>query len=116
MKRFPVAVFSRLRWVGEKSDRRAVAENDELTAVLRHLIAAPVNFGSEQSHARKPFHIPRLAPDQAACAHSWAEEQATQAVRDYGRACIAYSNRSMTDSSLTPWSGACYPTTTGNNG
>ena len=67
--------------------------------------------------ARQPgMPADSLAPDQAACAHSWAEEQATQAVRDYGRACIAYSNRSMMDSSLTPWSGACYPTATGNNG
>lgn len=67
--------------------------------------------------ARQPgMPADSLAPDQAACAHSWAEEQATQAVRDYGRACIAYSDRSMMDSSLTPWSGACYPTATGNNG
>ncbi len=49
------------------------------------------------------------APDQAACAHSWAEDQATKAVRDYGRACVAFSNRSMTDSTIKPWSGECYP-------
>ncbi len=67
--------------------------------------------------ARQPgMPADSLAPDQAACAHSWAEEQATQAVRDYGRACIAYSNRSMTEAALTPWSGACYPAATGNNG
>lgn len=52
-------------------------------------------------------------PDQAACAHSWAQDQATQAVRDYGKACIAYSNRSMVDAALTPYDGACYPTATG---
>lgn len=57
-----------------------------------------------------------LAPDQAACAHSWAEEQATVAVRTYGRACVDFSNRSMTDSSLTPWSGECYPSVSGDNG
>ena len=49
-------------------------------------------------------------PDQAACAHSWAQDQATQAVRDYGKACIDYSNRSMMDAALTPYDGACYPT------
>ncbi len=49
------------------------------------------------------------APDQAACAHAWAEDQATQMVRDYGRACVDFSNRSMMDSTIQPWSGACYP-------
>jgi len=57
-----------------------------------------------------------LAPDQAACAHSWAEEQATEAVRAFGRACVDFSNRSMTDASLTPWSGACYPALPGDKG
>lgn len=50
------------------------------------------------------------APDQAACAHSWAEDQATQTVREYGRACVDFSNRSMMDSRISPWSGECYPT------
>lgn len=49
------------------------------------------------------------APDQAACAHSWAEDQATTVVMEYGRACIDFSNRSMVDGSIEPWSGACYP-------
>lgn len=49
------------------------------------------------------------APDQAACAHAWAEDQATQTVREYGRACVDFSNRSMMDSRITPWSGECYP-------
>lgn len=49
------------------------------------------------------------APDQAACAHSWAEDQATQVVREYGKACVAFSNRSMMDADITPWSGECYP-------
>jgi hypothetical protein len=50
-----------------------------------------------------------LTPDQAACAHSWAEDQATEAVRTFGRACIDYANRSVMDARLTPWTGACYP-------
>ncbi|MCA8900993.1 MAG: hypothetical protein KDA53_07045 [Hyphomonas sp.] len=49
------------------------------------------------------------APDQAACAHSWAEDQATQAVRDFGKACVNFSNRSMMDRAIAPWSGDCYP-------
>lgn len=48
-------------------------------------------------------------PDQAACAHSWAEDQATQVVRDFGRACIDYSNRSIMDANLEDYTGACYP-------
>lgn len=50
------------------------------------------------------------APDQAACAHAWAEDQATQTVREYGKACVEFSNRSMTDKTLKPWAGDCYPT------
>ena len=53
------------------------------------------------------------APDQAACAHAWAQDQATEVVRDYGRACVDFSNRSMVDSSIEPWSGACYPAVAG---
>lgn len=48
-------------------------------------------------------------PDQAACAHSWAEDQATQIVRDFGKACIEYSNRSIMDADLEDYTGACYP-------
>ncbi|MDJ0919631.1 MAG: hypothetical protein QNI84_00770 [Henriciella sp.] len=48
-------------------------------------------------------------PDQAACAHSWAEDQATQIVRQFGKACIDYSNRSMMSPDLPPYDGACYP-------
>ncbi len=56
------------------------------------------------------------APDQAACAHSWAQDQATQAVREYGKACIDYSNKSMMDAEITPWSGECYPTSGNDRG
>ncbi len=48
-------------------------------------------------------------PDQAACAHSWAEDQATQSVRAFGKACIDYSNRSMMSPHIKPYDGACYP-------
>jgi len=50
------------------------------------------------------------APDQAACAHAWAEQQATELVREVGYACIDFSNRSMTDKTIAPWSGDCFPT------
>ncbi len=56
------------------------------------------------------------APDQAACAHSWAEDQATQAVREFGKACIDFSDRSMIDKALRPWSGECYPSVANGQG
>ncbi|MEM1106199.1 MAG: hypothetical protein AAGH87_07390 [Pseudomonadota bacterium] len=56
------------------------------------------------------------APDQAACAHSWAQDQIVQAMRDFGRACVDFSNRSMVDASIEPWSGACYPSASSQNG
>ncbi len=62
-----------------------------------------------QSYRRPGAPADSTAPDQAACAHAWAEDQATQAVRDFGKACIDYSNRSMTERGLSPWSGECYP-------
>lgn len=61
------------------------------------------------AHQRPGMPADSKAPDQAACAHSWAEDQATEAVREFGRACIDFSNRSMTDARITPWDGACYP-------
>jgi hypothetical protein len=47
--------------------------------------------------------------DQAACAHSWAEDQATDVVRRYGQACVDYANRSVMDYRLLPYDGPCYP-------
>ena len=65
------------------------------------------------SYRRPGADANSTAPDQAACAHAWAEDQATEVVRDYGRACVEFSNRSMTDSTIEPWSGACYPAVAG---
>ena len=48
-------------------------------------------------------------PDKAACAHSWAEDQATEAVRGFGRACVDFANRSVMDIRLKPYEGPCYP-------
>jgi hypothetical protein len=47
--------------------------------------------------------------DQAACAHSWAEDKATEATRSFGQACIAYANRSVMDIRLPVYEGPCYP-------
>ncbi len=56
------------------------------------------------------------APDQAACAHAWAEHQATELVRSIGHACIDFSNRTMVDARLEPWSGDCFPKAEGVEG
>jgi len=69
-----------------------------------------------ETHHQPGAPATSLAPDQAACAHSWAEDEATQAVREFGRACIDFSNRTVMDSRLTPWSGECYPAMPGNSG
>ncbi|MEO1405996.1 MAG: hypothetical protein AAFV54_05840 [Pseudomonadota bacterium] len=64
------------------------------------------------SYRRPGADATSTAPDEAACAHAWAEDQVTQSVMEFGRACIDFSNRSMTDRTIEPWSGSCYPTAT----
>ena len=61
------------------------------------------------SYRRPGADATSTAPDEAACAHAWAEDQATEVVREYGRTCIEFSNRSMRDTSIDPWSGQCHP-------
>lgn len=61
------------------------------------------------SYRRPGADASSSAPDEAACAHAWAEDQVTQSVVEFGRSCIEFSNRSMTDTSIDPWSGECYP-------
>lgn len=68
------------------------------------------------SYRRPGADANSTAPDEAACAHSWAQDQVVQVLRDYGRACIDFSNRSMTDATISPWSGACYPSAGSENG
>ena len=59
----------------EEPDRRAVAKDDQLPAVFRNLKPAPLDLGHEPAHARKPLHIPRLAPDHPALLHGFASEE-----------------------------------------
>lgn len=61
------------------------------------------------SYRRPGMPADSKVPDQAACAHSWAEDQTTKVVREYGKACIDYSNRSMMNPDIEPFSGSCYP-------
>ena len=61
------------------------------------------------SYRRPGMPADSKVPDQAACAHSWAENMTTEVVREYGKACIGYSNRSMMNPDIAPYSGSCYP-------
>ena len=61
------------------------------------------------SYRRPGADASSTAPDEAACAHAWAEDQVTQSVIEYGRTCIEFSNRSIIDTNIEPWSGECYP-------
>lgn len=57
------------------------------------------------------------APDQAACAHAWAEDQSTQIVRDFGKACIDFSNKTMMDTEMEDYLGNdCFLTAGTGNG
>ena len=57
------------------------------------------------------------APDQAACAHAWAEDQSTQIVRDFGKACIDFSNKTMMDAEMEDYLGNdCYLKASTGNG
>lgn len=65
------------------------------------------------SYRRPGADASSSAPDEAACAHAWAEDQVTQSVLEYGRTCIEFSNLSITDADIEPWSGSCYPDVSG---
>ena len=66
---------------------------------------------SDYIAARQQPGVPADGPeaDQAACAHSWAEDKATEVTRSFGQACIAYANRSVMDIRLPVYDGPCYP-------
>ena len=61
------------------------------------------------SARQQPGEPAGLEADQAACAHSWAEDKATDVIRGFGQACIAYANRSVMDMRLPAYDGPCYP-------
>lgn len=106
--------FANARFNSLSEMEAAQANRDQFTRSV-------AEYGTCVSGFIRSFQVPGAAadstePDQAACAHSWAEDQATKAVRDFGKACIDFSNRSMTTSSIEPWAGDCHPTATSNQG
>lgn len=94
--------------------RSAEARRDAFTAEVSEYGSCVNQFIN--SYRRPGADANSTAPDEAACAHSWAQDQVVQALRDFGRACIDFSNRSMVDATIEPWSGACYPSAGSENG
>jgi len=61
------------------------------------------------SYRRPGADANSTAPDEAACAHAWAEDQSTKIVREFGKACIDFSNKTMMDVSMPDYLGNdCY--------
>ena len=56
------------------------------------------------------------AADEAACAHSWAEDKATEVIRSFGQSCIVFADRSVMDMRLPVYDGPCYPVAEGTEG
>ncbi|MEO0785075.1 MAG: hypothetical protein AAFY10_05210 [Pseudomonadota bacterium] len=94
--------------------QRAEATRDAFTTQVAEYGQCVSRF--IDSYRRPGADANSTAPDKAACAHSWAQDQIVQTTRDYGRACIEFSNRSMVDSTIEPWSGSCYPAAPSQNG
>lgn len=95
--------------------RTAMAKRDGFRTDVKDYGVCVTNFIN--SYRRPGADANSKAPDQAACAHAWAEDQSTQIVRDFGKACIEYSNKTMMDSDLEDYLGNdCYLTAGTGNG
>jgi len=93
----------------------AMAKRDGFRADVKSYGVCVTKF--IDSYRRPGADATSKAPDQAACAHAWAEDQSTQIVRDFGKACIDFSNKTMMDSSIPDYLGNdCYLTASTGNG
>ena len=99
---FEQTSFGSIEELQTARDRRDTfnAEADAYSACVTRFI---------NSYRRPGADANSKAPDQAACAHAWAQDRRTKTVRNFGMACIAFSDRSMRDSTIAPWSGSCFP-------
>ena len=52
------------------------------------------------------------APDEAACAHAWAEDQLTETLREFTHTCFDYNNRAVV-SGGEAYEGSCTPNFSG---
>lgn len=106
--------FSTASFSGLSDLQEAESQRDAFATSVKEYGQCVTRFIN--SYRRPGADANSTAPDEAACAHSWAEDQITQTVMEFGRACVDFSNRSMTDRSIDPWSGACYPAIQSENG
>jgi len=87
--------------------RAAMAKRDGFRTDVKSYGVCVTQFIN--SYRRPGADANSTAPDQAACAHAWAEDQSTQIVRDFGKACIDFSNKTMMDIDLPDYLGNdCY--------
>lgn len=85
----------------------AMAQRDSFRSDVKEYGVCVTEFIN--SYRRPGADANSKAPDQAACAHAWAEDQSTQIVRDFGKACIDFSNKSMLDTDIPDYLGNdCY--------
>ena len=95
--------------------RAAMAKRDGFRSDVKQYGVCVTQFIN--SYRRPGADANSTAPDQAACAHAWAEDQSTQIVRDFGKACIDYSNKTMMDTNIPDYLGNdCYLTASPQNG
>lgn len=87
--------------------RTAMAKRDGFRSDVKSYGVCVTQFIN--SYRRPGADANSKAPDQAACAHAWAENQSTQIVRQFGKACIDFSNKTMMSSELEDYLGNdCY--------
>jgi hypothetical protein len=67
------------------------------------------------SYRRPGADANSTAPDEAACAHAWAEEQLTESIREFGRSCYAFNDRANIKGAPS-FNGSCYPSFGGAGG
>ena len=60
------------------------------------------------SYRRPGADATSTAPDEAACAHAWAEDQATESIREFGRMCFAFNDNALVYGE-PGFTGSCYP-------
>lgn len=87
--------------------KSAMAKRDGFRTDVKTYGACVTQFIN--SYRRPGADANSTAPDEAACAHAWAEDQSTQIVRDFGKACIDFSNKTMMDANMPDYLGNdCY--------
>ncbi|MAK61283.1 MAG: hypothetical protein CMK09_09920 [Ponticaulis sp.] len=61
------------------------------------------------SYRRPGADATSTKPDEAACAHSWAQDQVTETIREFGRTCFAFNDAALVKGEQG-FAGNCYPT------